>query len=474
MIQRLINRNDINGAKIFLEEILKGNISFQPKDILLCLKSGYPEIEFLAFKIVKNFSYKFKKEQLKKAFEFNEKELNSFLVNSAVCFQFPIVNEKGGELANGIVVEIDSQRIISNKNIISFPFLKKGCVVYFDSDFEGNSFQAPLFIALHLKRYPNKLLFTGTIRNNGEIFANMIKEKENIAKKLGRILISKGNIVKLTDILKKDKLDIPVLISTDKNTTDLEKLSSVINTDLDIITQLSSLSKNELMISLPKQLSLKDNWNNYILSTIEHFKKIRSSIEPYISILPFHIALKIPSSLAIGIGASIGTGKIPIILYHYDPLKGYINLINLAENSRTIKKKIDKFEELSIIKRYSGKNEDRCIIGIRLASHSLEGRAFQRLITQLNGDVFLIEHKKFTGNLPINTDWTRIVAELRGIIEEIHRDYSEIHIVMSIPVIIAFALGMALGHYWNIHIYQFNREDDRYYQVLNLKHIPVM
>lgn len=473
MIERLIDRNDISGAKLLLEEVLNKNISFKPEDILFCLKSGHPQLEFLAIKIIKKFPFRFNKEQLKRIFEFNEEELNSFLSNTPIYFQFPIVNAKEGKLANGVAVEIDSNRIISNKqNIANIPLLKKGCVVFFDSSFEGNSFQLPLLMALTLKKQPNNLLFTGAVRDDGTISASMVKEKREIAEKYGKTLISQGNLMELSEILRKNRIKIPFFISTDGSEIDLDKLARAVKTNIGIINQLASISKEELILSIPKQISLPDDWNKCIYLAIERLRKVKASIEPYIDVPTFHIALRIPSSLAIGIGASIGTGKLPIALYHYDPLKGYLNLINLIENNRVIKRKIDKFREISIVRKQSGINTERCVVGIRLASHSPEGKPLENLISNVKGDVFLIEHKAFTGNLPLDADWTEIVAELRAAVEEIHEDYSEIHMVMSVPVIIAFALGMALGNYWNINIYQFDRARDTYCKVLNLKTVP--
>jgi len=472
MIQRLLKRKEIDGAKILLEEVLNGNISFKSYDILSCLKSGYPQMEFLALKIIKRFPHEFEKKQIKEVLQLNDKELDSFLSNVAVDFQFPIVNGKDGKLANGIAIELDGNRVISNKrNISGIPFLKKGCIVFFDSDFEGSSFQASLLIALYLRNYPENLLFTGAVKSDGTISANMVEAKKELAERNGKILISGGNIVKLAEILKENRIRIPFLISTDCNKVDLRKLAKSAGTDIDTICQLASISEEELLLSIPKYLDLSENWNDYILTAIESLRKIKSSVESHINVPTFHIALRMPSSLAMGIGASIGTGKLPIALYHYDPVKGYLKLINLIEKSRTIKRKIDKFKEITVRKESFTGNSTGCVIGIRLASHSPEGKPLKNLVSSVKGDLFLIEHQTYTGNLPVNADWTGIVAELRTAIEEIHKNYSEIHIVMSVPVIIAFALGMALGHYWNVNLYQFDTITEKYCKVLNLKDI---
>jgi len=471
MISRLLNRGNIEEAKIFLEEVLNGNISFKPYDVLLCLKSGYPGLEFLAIKVLKKFSHEFERKQIKEALRLSDKELDSFLSNVAVEFQFPIVNGEFGKLAEGIVIELDSNRVISNKvNINKIPLLKKGYIVFFDSDFEGNSFQAPLFIALQLKSYPKNLLFTGAIKSDGTISSDMIEVKKKLADKYKKNLISKGNIIKLAEILKEKKMEIPVLISTNCSNVDLKKLAESANVDIDGICQLISISEDELLLSIPKYLDLSVNWNSYVQVVIEGLRRIKSYAETYVDIPIFHVALRAPSSLAMGIGASIGTGKLPIALYHYEPAKGYLKLIELIEKSRTIKGKVDEFKEIRLNEKFN-KGSSNCVIAIRLASHSPEGMPLENLVSSVKGDLFLIEHQKYTGNLPVNINWTRIVAELRTAIEEIHKSYPEIHIVMSMPVIIAFALGMALGHYWNINLYQFDIKKGKYCKVLNLTDI---
>ena len=470
---RILRRRDYKTASIFLNGILKGSLSFRSEDVLNCLKSGCPEIEFLAVKILKKFPGRFKKEEIKEFLEMEEEEVNSFLKNRAVEFIFPVVSEKGGKIAKGIAVQLDSNRVISNnEKVVSIPLLEKGYLVFFDSKFEGNSFQAPFLVAVSLGSYPRGYLLTGTVDSNGEIHADKIEEKQRIANENGRVLIYGGNVMPLIKIFKERKIDLPLLLSTTSDISSLHRLCRAANMNVEMVQRLTGVAENEFLFSLPQYIPVEKNWCDYVLDAREHFYKLKSIVENSIDRAVFHVALRMPSPLAMGIGASIGTGKIPLALYHFESGK-YVRMIDLTENSRKIKKRKNVWNSIAVSKDIRYENSKSCVVGIQLASHQIEGRALDELIETVRGDLFFIEHREHVGALPMDSNWTEIVAEINSAIADIHKEYSEIHIVMSVPVVVAFALGMALGHYWNINLYQFDNVKGKYVNVVNLKEIPV-
>ena len=473
-LRRLLRRKDYRTVSVFLNEILKGNLSFQSEDIIDCLKSGHPEVEFLALKILKRFPDKFKKESIKEIFKMEDREVDSFLNNRTIEFSFPAVSEKEEKLVRGVAVYLDSNRIISNnKKVVSIPVLKKGCLVFFDSRFEGNSFQAALLLALSCGGYPEKYLFTGTVDSDGNIHADMVEKKQEVARKNSKVLIYGGNIMSLIKIFKERKIDVPLLLSTVPDIPSLHKLCRAANINIEMVQELVNVTEKQLLFSLPQYVPIDEEWSKYVLDIRKKLYEIKSHIETSIDRAVFHIALRMPSPLAMGIGASIGTGKFSLALYHFESGK-YVKLIDLTTDSRKIKKRKTVRNNIAVTRDAGYSGSERCIVGIQLASHQIKGKALDKLISNVEGDFFFIEHIEHVGALPLNSDWAEIVAEINSQIADIHENYSEIHLVMSVPVIVAFALGMALGHYWNINLYQLDNSREEYVKVLNLKDIPVV
>jgi len=470
MIKRLLEcrRKDI---KPFLEEIYNENLSFKTEDILQLLKTGQPEIEYWSLKIVKKFAYKFSKKEIKKFLSLNDKEFELFVKNPLIEFQFPIVGNEGGKIANGLVIELDKRIISNTRNLKDIPFLNKGYIVFFDCEFEGNSFEAALISALCLGRSNSKFLFTGSVKKDGSIVSGDVDKKRKLAQMNGKRLIFRGNINQILNLLRNKHIKIPIFIGTNSNLCDLTKLSESAETEITSVSQILSIEPQDMLLQLPANIPFTVNWESLILKSIRLISKSKASSEEISKIPIFHVGFKMPASLALGIGASVGTGKVPIVVYHYDPIQGYLPVIDLTKNPRAIKKKISSYEELEIIP-LKQKNSKSCVLTIRLASHSPQSIALEELTNSVNGSLFLIEHKSNTGNLPIKKDWTKIVTELRSVVEEIHKTFSEIHLVLSLPIAIAFGLGMALGNYWDISVYQFNKSDGKYYKVLNLRNVP--
>jgi len=75
----------------------------------------------------------------------------------------------------------------------------------------------------------------------------------------------------------------------------------------------------------------------------------------------------------------------------------------------------------------------------------------------------------YGSNLTEN-DWIRVVQEIYSVFKHLQAsgDVARIHLFHSMPVALAFGVGMALGNFVPITVYNWEREDETYYPTLKL------
>ncbi|WP_457622954.1 SAVED domain-containing protein, partial [Persephonella sp.] len=93
-----------------------------------------------------------------------------------------------------------------------------------------------------------------------------------------------------------------------------------------------------------------------------------------------------------------------------------------------------------------------------------------------------IESKEFQGNIPLPKDfeeldddyWIRYVSEIYSALNILKNIYNikRFHFFLSVPVPIAFGLGMAVGHFWDGIIYNMsfkkNTDGKKYFPVFHI------
>lgn len=184
----------------------------------------------------------------------------------------------------------------------------------------------------------------------------------------------------------------------------------------------------------------------------------------------YHIGIKGPSVVALGIGAGFGTKK-SIVAYQF--IGGRYRLVSdLSENVREIKAR-KSLEDLQDVEFELRDGDDRLLVELWFASH--EPDAHNR--PEFADFTVLKVRGKTGGNLPSieegGRDWKHIANEVFNILEH-HikvQNYREIHLVASMPVMLAFLLGMAVGHFEPIRVYNYDRKSNSYVMVLELNKI---
>ena len=76
----------------------------------------------------------------------------------------------------------------------------------------------------------------------------------------------------------------------------------------------------------------------------------------------------------------------------------------------------------------------------------------------------------YGNTLPVDADWLRVANEVAAVLLGLSSrpEVEKIELYQSCPIIIAFAVGMALGTHAGIEVFQWDGREKRYYPVLRL------
>jgi len=450
-IKTLLSNGKIKAAVELLKGFKDGKTELEREELLYALRSPEPKVAYWAVKalLVRNPSLM-------------EELLDVKKVSRAVEFDFPVV---GGKRELIRAVAFKSSRTMTNKKDASLfeveSFLNSKVAVFFEeTEFVGSSFQAPLAYALYGQGFPQSLLLSGSLNPNGDFEAERAEEKRKIALKNARFLVWKGNVKELHSLFSKELVNLPLFIALgerEKNRKSLELLKETYSLDC-----VKGIDWERLIIPLPERLPAGD-WLPFVRATREVFLELLY----FPSSLSLHIALKTPSALAFGSGIALGAVKLKVAIYHYEG-GNYHRVINLLDSPRKIKKRVRELELLNIKSEERGK--DVAVVALQIASHETEGKGRQ-LAEELGADFFYIEAVD-KGALPLK-GWEKLVAEAYEALNRIYstKNYKEINLLMSVPVPVAFALGMAVGSYWPIKVWHFFKELNGYSPVLEAREV---
>jgi len=185
----------------------------------------------------------------------------------------------------------------------------------------------------------------------------------------------------------------------------------------------------------------------------------------------YHIFILGPASLAIGFGAIMGV-KHRIIVYQYLDNE-YKPVLDLAgANIRRIKETVSgDLRYLDFQPPEETTSNTALLLG--LASHFVEEDARSYISSNNVAGSIVTVRNTYAGNLK-ELDWTRAVQELFSVFTVLKSAgrLDCIHLFHGIPVALAFGLGMALGTFIHIMVYNWEQKENKYYPVLELNKLP--
>jgi hypothetical protein len=184
----------------------------------------------------------------------------------------------------------------------------------------------------------------------------------------------------------------------------------------------------------------------------------------------YHVFIHVPASLAFGLGATLGTRN-PVVAYHYSDGK-YQPVIDLTQDTRRIKAALPP-QDLRYIKvRYPESLQAETAVVLNLASHAAGGGAVPYLADWEHPPAIVEVSNTYGGNLTVQ-DWVPVVQEVYQVFKTLQQDsrVRRIHLFHSIPVPLALGIGMALGPFVPVTVYNWERTEATYYPVLQLNQL---
>ncbi|SNZ09125.1 hypothetical protein SAMN06265182_1484 [Persephonella hydrogeniphila] len=496
------------GYDFLKSKIIDGKIE---KDALVSyyqiFNSEYDDLKFVLYKTLRKYPYLIDIPVLSKTIKLPEKVIFKIFNLPYKKAYFPVSTGKILELIALPLEEISvvlSSGVKEEDTRVIEKLTGNKFFSIFSDRFEGSSYMLALYSSL---KYSQEILksfsFTGVVGADGEIYeVGFLPEKEKASKMAGLKLISPllvSNVKELDYWLGEESIDIPFLYLRKKKHPEkvLENFEKIIkekreNFSLRGLESIFDIHEEDLFINLQKDLpSVKNSetlwqWKNEIKNFERKITQIYSRIKGKKRIL--HLASSI-ASLSLGFGVKLG-GRKPVILYHYQSDE-YIPVIDLSDSKKIrkikyVRKNIDtELKYITVSYPASIEKSQDVAVGIWLASHNPFDSIERFLKTNNLTDCLVkIESKNFQGDIPLPSDfedtprnyWIEIVSEIYSVISVLKYRYKikRFHLFLSVPVPIATALGMALGHFIDIIVYNYNTLPDAldkelYFPVFNLK-----
>lgn len=273
---------------------------------------------------------------------------------------------------------------------------------------------------------------------------------------------------------------IPIIVDVGD---DLEYVESMRNTVYDLMRKykfnsriyLHQLGIKEAYLTVHEDHYLSsdmDEWRYLVETYADHLYHLNTDLE---GIRNFHIFMKCPVSLAVGLGAVTGT-KNAVALYHYidGRYEKVINIVNDEKASpmgtHSIKDRVDQpFKYIKVIE--PEKEASHLFISLGLASHPPFADVYR--LTSSKDVAILNIANIYNNTLSTSEDWLMAAREALTAIMKwaSKKSVNKVDLFISAPLPLAFAIGMGLGRQSAITVHQWFAQESAYHPVLELNQL---
>ena len=196
----------------------------------------------------------------------------------------------------------------------------------------------------------------------------------------------------------------------------------------------------------------------------------------------YHVFLKCPAALAIGMGAAAGT-KYDLVVYHYEKGQYYpvIDFDRLRAqrgiSSHILKSPVEEPFKYIVceepLPEPSGSNSKKLFIALNLAGHFIVSEA--RAYAEEQGGSILVMNNTYNNTLPLAEDWVLAAREVSTVIHRYASQniFESVELLLGCPLPIAFAVGMSVGTQSRINIHNWYRDEGVFKPVLKLHHLGI-
>lgn len=197
-----------------------------------------------------------------------------------------------------------------------------------------------------------------------------------------------------------------------------------------------------------------DSWRETLLRVESKFWRLAERV-PGKKV--YHLFINGPSAFAMGMGALLGARTV-FVLYHYEG-NAYHPLIDFSRapvGVHTLKTHVEAYEYLQVDKDELKPGETGEVnVALYLAGHDPRGGVKQLSQEQKRPMVSIVG--RFQGTIPHDADWIKLSREVASILLELSSDprVTRLHLFLSLPLVIAFATGSALGRFVKASLYNW-------------------
>ncbi len=210
-------------------------------------------------------------------------------------------------------------------------------------------------------------------------------------------------------------------------------------------------------------------WNNYVEEARQNIHRLSESVHGN---SVYHVFIGGPAAMSLALGSAIGV-KCRAVVYQWTD-NYYKPVLNLMNNVRGIKQIMPETDFQYIKVTWPDKLTPETAVVLDNASHSALGDVSNFLKKHDMKIATVNVENTYSGNLT-EDDWIPAVRELNSVFHELQSstETTRFHLFLAMPVAMAFGLGMALGHFVSITVYNWEPDPDpgTYYPVLKLNEI---
>jgi hypothetical protein len=190
----------------------------------------------------------------------------------------------------------------------------------------------------------------------------------------------------------------------------------------------------------------------------------------------FHLFLNSPASLAMGLGALLGS-RYEIVLHHLQrgvsPLP-YVPVIDFSQaqnqglaGMQAVKRRATRPYQFIAVEQPQAM-ADEIFLSLHLAGHDPKGDV--EALAVAKGVPAVHVRNTYGSVLAKDDDWLGVAQEVvTELLELVGSGLRRVHVCLSCPVVLAFAIGMALGTQSPITVYNWFAATQEYRPVLELE-----
>ncbi len=265
-------------------------------------------------------------------------------------------------------------------------------------------------------------------------------------------------------------LPIPIVINIANSAPELDALNSLfalIQQEPDFSNYQKNLARylridaSDLVFKFEGDIFDTDKLKDFLKIVRHDLGKIKEKIPQNSQICLVYIG---PASVAFLIGSMLAREGLRI--FQRDQTNNSYQCV-LEVRDRLLKEKISQFEKFELTDRRSTPRSEKITVAIDTSSHKTNINVPS---IQTYGDIICMQNKS-SNTILFEEDWLQYCREIFHVLNQEQQQYQEIKLVYSIPISLAIGVGMAVQHFWNIQLTNYDPKTGEYRDLIKMNEV---